>query len=33
MRECDGEGSGYEPPGRAARLDTPRHCLLGLYYS
>lgn len=23
MRKCHAEGTGYEPPGRAARLDTP----------
>lgn len=23
VSECDSEGTGYEPPGRAARLDTP----------
>lgn len=23
VRECHAEGTGYEPPGQTARLDTP----------
>ena len=23
VSECDSEGTGYEPPGQTARLDTP----------